>query len=730
MAGPFTTLLLSSLLATSPGGFTFEGQEALARTERPDGFFIQGPLPFTDLAERGFGSASLSVEDRVSLPGATYGDVGQLSATFRLGGAEYRVELTRPGFPPPQVWGRTVSGPLPRPPPHAIGGGVLLDVPLYGDSGLGWAAMTRTHAAVAVWGVGSVWRNGQLLTDSAFVHAAALAAGAYADDDTHRLLRQARFGDSELVVAAWNLPASVEPRGFVQFVLEHVDISVGGVDVPSVAFLENTGNPPVDWSLLTPVPPTAILGAPPTASQAPAAAGVGGGGTAGTSALATAPGGAPETTPGAQNDLGVVGGGRDIVGTAGGGVTTVGGATTGGAGTGGGGGAGIGDGVGTGVGAGAGAGTGTGVGGDTGVGTGAGAGTGVGGGTGGVGGTGTGVGTGVAGGTGVGGGTGFGTGAGAGTGGGTGTGTGLGTGAGLGAGLAGGTGVGFGTDFGTGTGAGTGTGFGFGRNVATGTVAGTTASGAALPVGQTGVIGGPVTATTPTPAQGSGALAGTGQPSVAGVAGGAAVTPPGSAIGPALPGSEVAGLPVTPDVTSGTFPVTGAPNPPVNISGTLPGTPAPGSVLAEEGALVPGTAPPGAPSGFGPAPRAFGQPPTVATTGTFFVPSLAPGGFEAFQGQAQVTSGIIATVPPLNSDPATPPPALLGAPAPLTAAQAPPLLGTPAPLTAAPATPLPAAPSPANVSPGTATASPGAAAPAAPAAAPGSPGGTAVPPSI
>jgi hypothetical protein len=665
MAGPFTTLLLSGLLATSPGGFTFEGPEALARTGRPDGFFIQGPLPFTDLAERGFGSASLSVEDRVSLPGATYGDVGQLSATFRLGGAEYRVELTRAGFPPPQVLGRAVSAPLPRPPPHAIGGGVLLDVPLYGDSGLGWAAMTRTHAAVAVWGVGSVWRNGQLLTDSAFVHAAALAAGAYADDDTHRLLRQARFGDSELVVVAWNLPASLEPRGFVQFVLEHVDISVAGVDVPSVAFLENTGNPPVDWSLLTPVPPTGILGAPPTASPEPAVTGVGGGGTAGTSALATARGGAPETTPGAQNELGVVGGGRDIVGTAGGGVTTVGGATTGGAGTGGSGGAGTGGGVGTGAG-------GTGVGAGTGVGTGVG------------GGLGTGVGTGV----------------------GTGTGTGV------------------------ATGAGTGTGFGFGRNVATGTVAGTTASGAALPVGQTGVIGGPVTATTPAPAQGSGALAGTGQPSVAGVAGGAAVTPPGSAVGPALPGSEVPGLPVTPDVTSGTFPVTGAPNPPVNISGTLPGTPAPGSVLAEQGTLVPGTAPPGAPSGFGPAPRAFGQPPTVATTGTFSVPPLAPGGFEAFQGQAQVTSGLIATVPPLNSDPTTPPPALLGAPAPLTAAQAPPLLGTPAPLTAAPATPLPAAPSPANVSPGTTTASPGATAPAAPATAPGSPGGTAVPPSI
>ncbi|MFP2930299.1 hypothetical protein ACLESO_34910 [Pyxidicoccus sp. 3LG] len=189
MAGFFTSLLLSGLLAQAPGGFTFEGREASARTEQPDGFFIQGPLPFTDLAESGLGSASLDVEDRVSLPGATYGDRARLDATFRLGVVEYRVELTQAGFPPPQVRGQAASGPLPRPPPHAIQGGVWLDVPLYGDSGLGWAAMTRTHAATAVWGVGSVWRNGQLLTDTAFIHASALAAGAFADDDTHRLLR-------------------------------------------------------------------------------------------------------------------------------------------------------------------------------------------------------------------------------------------------------------------------------------------------------------------------------------------------------------------------------------------------------------------------------------------------------------------------------------------------------------------------------------------------------------
>ena len=603
MAGTLTTLLVSGLLAQAPGGFTFEGREASARTEQPDGFFIQGPLPFTDLSERGAGSASLQVEDRVSLPGATYGDVGTLSATFRLGAVVYRVELARPGFPPAQAQGRAPSGPLPQPPPHTIQGGVLLDVPLYGDSGLGWSAMTRTHAAAAVWGVGSVWRNGQLVTDTAFVHAAALAAGAYADDDTHRLLRQARYGDSELVVVVWNLPQELEPRGFVQFVFEDVSLSLGGTSVPSRAFVENTGNPPWDWRQLTPVPPTTLLNQPSTAQ------GTGGGGTAGTSTsnLATARGGSPETTPGAGDEVGFSGGGRDILGGAQGSVTTVGGAAS-----------------------------------------------------------------------------------------------------------AGRTDTGDAVDTSEGVAPGSAT----GTQPAAGSAADT---GISLPQSGPGVIGGPVTSTTPAPAAGTGTSLSAPRPSVGGVAGGALVTPPNSPVS-TLPGAQVRGQPVTPDVSSGTFPVTGAPNPPVNISGSLPGTPAPGSPQAAQGSMVPGTAPPGSPSGFGPSTRAFAAPGT-ATSGSFSVQPVPSNNFNAFAGTAQVSPGIVATAPPLNSDPQTPPPALLG---------------SPAPLNAAPATTLPATPAPGNTAPGTATAAPVApsagvppgsavTAPAAPVTPPGS---VSVPPSI
>jgi len=143
--------------------------------------------------------------------------------------------------------------------------------------------MTRTHAAIAVWGVGSVWRNGTLLTDAAFVHVAALDAGAFADDDTHRLLRQARFEDTELVVLVWNLPARLEPRGFVQFVFEDVSIDLDGRSLPWVAVVENTGNITVDPRWLTPVPPSAYSGGIPVLLP-PEFAATGGSGVTGTTA--------------------------------------------------------------------------------------------------------------------------------------------------------------------------------------------------------------------------------------------------------------------------------------------------------------------------------------------------------------------------------------------------------------------------------------------------------------
>ncbi|MFB1484357.1 hypothetical protein, partial [Corallococcus sp. RDP092CA] len=298
MAGPITSILLSGFLAAAPGGdgFTFEGREASARTERPDGYFFQGSLPFGDLTERGTGQASLSVQDRVGVANATFGDKAELSASLRVGGTEYRVELTQAGFPPAQAMSRVPAGPLPPPPPHLVEGGVLMGTPLYGETGIGWRATTRAHAAMAVWGIGSVWRNGTLLTDSALIHAAALDAGTFADDDTKRLLREARPGDAELVVVVWNLPPQAEPRGFIQFLFDDVAIDVDGARVPSVAVVPTTGELPASLASLTPVAPTAFPAAVAPVSPPRFEQGTGGGGTAGTTGVTLGAGTAGATS--------------------------------------------------------------------------------------------------------------------------------------------------------------------------------------------------------------------------------------------------------------------------------------------------------------------------------------------------------------------------------------------------------------------------------------------------
>ncbi|MFP2899574.1 hypothetical protein [Corallococcus sp. 4LFB] len=112
MAGPITSILLSGFLAAAPGGdgFTFEGREASARTEQSDGYYFQGSLPYSDLTERGTGQVSFSVQDRVGLANATFGDKARLSASLRIGGVDYRVELTQTGFPPRQAMSRAPPG--------------------------------------------------------------------------------------------------------------------------------------------------------------------------------------------------------------------------------------------------------------------------------------------------------------------------------------------------------------------------------------------------------------------------------------------------------------------------------------------------------------------------------------------------------------------------------------------------------------------------------------------
>ena len=188
------------------------------------GFLTRGPTPFTDDYVLGDGAVRIEVTDQVQSLTATEGDSGQLSARFSVNGDSYTVELTRPGFP-------ARAGVAGAP----IGGGVLLDVDVNGSTGLGYPSTTRAHAAIALWGSGTVRKNGAVLTTHAMISAMALSQGTHADDDTHRLLPQARAQDEEIEVLVTQLPRAEEPTGFLQFGFDDVEITLDGVELPSVA---------------------------------------------------------------------------------------------------------------------------------------------------------------------------------------------------------------------------------------------------------------------------------------------------------------------------------------------------------------------------------------------------------------------------------------------------------------------------------------------------------------
>ncbi|QRN94302.1 elastin [Archangium violaceum] len=283
MVGILSSVMLAGLLTAGPDGFSFDGPEVTARSVGNVGFFTQGTVPFTDLFERGTGSVELSVRDRIGDPRATYGDSGSLVATFVIAGETYRVEMDRAGFPPAQALSGTVTGTLPPPPAQAIGGGVLLNQDVHGMSGLGFPSTTQVHAVAAVWGVGRVWRNGALLSDTALIYASALSHGAHADDDTFRVLPVARQGDTEVEVLVWNLPPTSEPRGFIQLGFDDVAITVDGASVPSVAAMPAAGLFAGVPSPSTPVPGgSSPASVPSTSSQPQQQQGVGGSGLAGT----------------------------------------------------------------------------------------------------------------------------------------------------------------------------------------------------------------------------------------------------------------------------------------------------------------------------------------------------------------------------------------------------------------------------------------------------------------
>lgn len=230
--------LAGLMLLAQVGGVSMQGTRASASDIDGRAFFMTGADPVADEWQSAIGHVSLSAEDRVQLPGATWGDQGTLHAEIRYGGDTWTLDLTQPGFPadasgrasPVRGWVR-----------FPISGGVLTDANLQGYTGLGLLRGPLVHAAAAIWGEGTVRLNGQLVTDHALVEADALSAGDHADDQSFRTLTTARDGDAEIVIFATNLPVDRVPRGFVLVGFDDVRISVGGQVVASQITIPSSG---------------------------------------------------------------------------------------------------------------------------------------------------------------------------------------------------------------------------------------------------------------------------------------------------------------------------------------------------------------------------------------------------------------------------------------------------------------------------------------------------------
>jgi len=229
--GALSALLLAAAAAAGPAApapardaFRFDGPEASATAGG-------GPavLRLGGTVREGAGSAFLRGEDRVRAREMTYGDAGELWMRVAVGGDVYRVELDAVGFPPEQAlpkgskrsWWKRPEGP-PRRPEHGVEGGVVLGRVVNGGSGLGLRDMPARRAAVALWGIGRLYRNDELVAARARVAAQALPG---ADEVTKEGTLRARARGNELDVFVDGVPEGVSKAGFLHFVIEGAAIS-------------------------------------------------------------------------------------------------------------------------------------------------------------------------------------------------------------------------------------------------------------------------------------------------------------------------------------------------------------------------------------------------------------------------------------------------------------------------------------------------------------------------
>lgn len=216
MGGISTVILVSALAQV--GGFSFSGPTGEVETTSERAFIATGADPTVDAFTDARGAAELTLQDRVKVPSATYGDEARFRAQLRVGLDEYRISLTQVGADPKA---RSMFG-------HPLGGGVAVDTRIFGQTGIGPPRQAPARAAFAVFGYARVVRNGLLVAERAPIQIFALATGIHADDDTHRRLREGRPRDLELVVYVPHIGSDLVPGNYLLATFEDVAIRLEG----------------------------------------------------------------------------------------------------------------------------------------------------------------------------------------------------------------------------------------------------------------------------------------------------------------------------------------------------------------------------------------------------------------------------------------------------------------------------------------------------------------------
>lgn len=205
-------------MVSQVGGFSFNGPAGSVETTSERAFIAAGSDPTVDAFTDARGAAELSIQDRVRVPNATYGDEARFRAQLRVGLDEYRISLVQVGADPrsPSMFG------------HPLGGGVAVDARVFGRTGIGPPRQAPARAAFSVFGYARVVRNGLLVAERAPIQIFALATGIHADDDTHRRLREGRPRDLELVVYLPQIGSDLVPGNFLLATFEDVSIRLEG----------------------------------------------------------------------------------------------------------------------------------------------------------------------------------------------------------------------------------------------------------------------------------------------------------------------------------------------------------------------------------------------------------------------------------------------------------------------------------------------------------------------